>query len=126
MSTTAKSVVECIWNARKSKTPDEEISVQLAKFGLSPEQISHVFEMVEFSLNRAFMETSGGIHTADYDDDPYFVASLNRARQQFPVSRGVRRERLIVRSAVAIAVVVGLFALGAVVYYVIDLLRSSH
>jgi hypothetical protein len=94
--------------------------------GLSPEQIQHALEMVEFSLNRAFMETLGGGHSADYDGDPFFRASLSLVRRDFPESSSVRRERLIVHSAVAAAVLVGLFAIGAVIYYTIDLWRTPH
>ena len=94
--------------------------------GLSPEQVEHALEMVEFSLNRAFMETLGGDHSADYDGDPFFRASLPLARRSFPASPGVRRERLVFRSVVGAAVLVGLFAIGAVIYYIIDLSQASH
>src|SRR3954463_7831309 len=100
MSTSPKAVIECIWDSRREKTPDVEITARLAELGLSAEQIAHAFEMVEFSLNRAFMETSGGSHSADYDADPFFRASLTLARRGFPASPSVRREKLIVRSAV--------------------------
>ena len=126
MPFTAKSIVATIWEARKNKLPEEMISARLIRMGLSPEQTTHVFQMVEFSLNRAFMETLGGSHTADYDGDPYFRASLSRARQQFPASPSVQRERIVIRAAVGAAVLVGLFAVGVVVYYAIDLLRASH
>jgi len=126
MPFSANSIVATIWEARKSKLPDEMISAQLAKMGLTPEQTAHVFEMVEFSLNRAFMETLGGSHTADYDADPYFRASLIRARQKFPPSHSVRRERTVIAVAVGVAVCVGVLAVGVVVYYAIDLLRASH
>lgn len=126
MPFSAHSIVATIWEARKSKLSDEVISVQLARMGLSPEQTAHVFEMVEFSLNRAFMETLGGSHTADYDYDPYFRAALSRARQQFPPSRSVRRERTVIVVAIGAAVCVGVLAVGVVVYYAIDLLKSPH
>ena len=121
-----KSVVATIWEARKNKLSDETISAQLTKMGLSPEQTAHIFEMVEFSVNRAFMETLGGTHSADYDGDPYFQASLSRAREQFPPSRSVQRERIITRVAIGAAVCVGALAVGVVTYYAIDLLRASH
>jgi len=126
MSASPQEVIQCIWDSRQEKTPDTEITARLIKLGLSPEEIEHAFEMVEFSLNRAFMETLGGSHSADYDADPFFRASLTLARRDFPPSPSVRRERLIVRSAVGAAVLVGLFAIGAVIYYTIDLWRASH
>ena len=126
MSASPKTVVRCIWDSRREKIPDAELAERLAKMGLSSGQIAHVFEMVEFSLNRAFVETLGGSHSADYDSDPFFRASLSLARQNFPASPSMRRERLIVRSAVGAAVMVGLFAIGAVLYYAIDLWRASR
>jgi len=126
MSASPKAVVQCIWDSRREKTADTEITGRLARMGLSSEQIAHAFEMVEFSLNRAFMETLGGSHSADYDNDPFFRASFSLARRDFPASPSVRRERLLVRSAVAAAVLVGLFAIGAILYYTIGLWRASH
>ncbi|MGC3957589.1 MAG: hypothetical protein QM813_06400 [Verrucomicrobiota bacterium] len=126
MSASPKTIVQCVWDSRREKIPDAELTERLAKMGLSSEQIAHVFEMVEFSLNRAFMETLGGSHSADYDSDPFFRASLSLARRDFPASPSVRRERLVVRSAVGAAVMVGLFSIGAVLYYAIDLWRASH
>jgi hypothetical protein len=126
MSPSPKAIVPHIWDARKQKIPETEISKQLANKGLSSLQIAHAIEMVEFSMNRAFMETLGGQHSADYDSDPFFRASLGLARRAFPPCASVRRERLIVHIAVAAAVLVGVFAIGVVVYYTIDLLRASH
>ena len=126
MPFSAKSIVATVWEARKSKLPEEMIAAQLSKMGLSSEQMAHVFEMIEFSQNRAFMETLGGSHSADYDSDPYFQASLSRAREQFPPSPSVRRERTVTAVAVGAAVCVGVLAVGVVIYYAIDLLRASH
>lgn len=126
MNTSPKDVVQYIWDARSDKTPEAAITEQLARMGLSSAQISHALEMIEFSMNRAFMETLGGSHSADYDGDPFFRASLRLARRQFPPSPGVRRERFIIHTAVGAAVAVGLFAIGAVIYYTIDLLRTPR
>jgi len=126
MSASPKAVIQCIWDSRREKIPDAELTERLAQMGLSSEQIAYAHQMVEFSLNRAFMETLGGSHSADYDSDPFFRVSLRLARRDFPASPSVRRERLIVRSAVGAAVMVGLFAIGAVLYYAIDLWRTSH
>lgn len=126
MSASPKAVVQCIWDSRREKTPDAEITGRLSKMGLSSEQIAYALEMVEFGLNRVFMETLGGGHSADYDGDPFFRASLTLARRDFPASPSVRRERLAVRSAVGVAVLVGLIAIGVVVYYAIDLWRATH
>jgi hypothetical protein len=126
MNTSAIAIVQCIWDSRREKIPDTELAERLAKMGLSVDQTAHALEMVEFSLNRAFMETLGGSHSADYDSDPLFKASLSLARRDFPASPNVRRERFIVRSAVGAAVLVGLLAIGVIVYYAIDLWRASH
>ncbi len=121
-----KTIVQHIWDAREAKTPDAEIAGQLARMGLASGEIAHAFEMIEFSMNRAFMENSGGILTADYDEDPIFQASLSFARRRLPASPGVRRERLIKRSAIAVAVCAGLFAVGVVIYVAVDFLKASH
>jgi len=122
----AKALVEMIWEARKNKIPEADITAQLTSLGLTPEQIAYTHEMIEFSLNRAFMETLGGIHTADYDDDPIFKASLKKARQNMPPNPSVRREQLVIKLAVGAAVLVGLFAIGVVIYYAVDLWRTTH
>lgn len=126
MNVSPKAVVRCVWESRREKISDTELNERLANMGLSSEQIAHVFQMIEFSLNRAFMETLGGSHSADYDGDPFFRASLRLARRNSPVSLSVRRERLITRLAVGAAVLVGMFAIGAVAYYAIDLWKTSH
>ena len=94
---------------------------QLAAVGLSQEEIAHAYEMIEFSLNRALVETTGGIHTADYDDDPIFQASLKRARERFPPTPAARRQKWIIRAATTIAILIGLFALALVAYYALSL-----
>src|SRR5882724_3332836 len=122
----AKALVEMIWETRKNKVSEDDLTAQLTSLGLTPEQIAHTQEMIQFSLNRAFMETLGGIHNADYDDDPIFKASLKKARQNMPPNPGVRREQLVIKLAVGAAVLVGLFAIGVVIYYVVDLWRTTH
>jgi len=122
----AKALVELIWEARKNKVPEADITAQLTGLGLTPEQIAYTYEMIAFSLNRAFMDTLGGMSTADYDDDPIFKASLKRARLRLPPSPGVRREQLVIKLAVGAAVLVGLFAIGVVIYYVVDLWRTGR
>ena len=122
----AKDLVELIWEGRKNNIPEANITAQLTSLGFTAEQIAHIHEMIQFSLNRAFMETLGGGHTADYDDDPIFKASLKRAREKFPPSPGVRREQLVIKLAVGTAVLVGLFAIGAVIYYAVDLWWSPR
>lgn len=120
----ARAIIKSVWEARANKIPDSAISDQLTQAGLTPPQIAHVFEMIEFSLNRAFMETLGGSHSADYDGDPYFKASLPFARKQLPPCASVRRERLIIKAAAGTGIFMGLLSVGVVLYYLIDLLMT--
>jgi hypothetical protein len=107
----------------------------VAALGMTPEDAAVVvctvrdayFRTVLYSLGAQPQNFSG-----DYETDRLFQAALRRFQttgtgsNPLPASASSRTERVVTRSSVAAAVLVGLLAIGAVVYYVVDLLRASH
>jgi hypothetical protein len=120
----ARAVAKIVGDAGLKRTPEAES--QLAKAGLSPEQITEAYQMFEFAMNRAFFESIGAVHaTADYDLDPVFRASLKLARDRFPGSGAPTAEKVLATLVWWIAVPIGVVAAGLIVYSLVSLLRIS-
>jgi len=106
----------------------------VASLGMTAEQAGDVVATVRDAYCRAMLYSAGAQpqnFSGDYETDPVFQAALKRFHPGgghgtwLPSGPG-SRERVIVRSAVLIAVLVGLVAIAVVVYYVIDLWKASR
>ena len=107
----------------------------VASLGMTAEEAGDVVSTVRDAYCRTMLYSAGAqpqSFSGDYKTDPVFQAALRRFQASgiggppLPASASSRTERLVTCSAIAVAVLVGLLAIGAVVYYVVDLLRASH
>jgi hypothetical protein len=107
----------------------------VAALGMTAEEAGSVVSTVRDAYCRTLLYSAGAQpqnFSGDYETDPLFQAALRRFRATgtggtpLPASASSRTEKVVTRAAVAAAVLVGLLAMGAVVYYVVDLLRASH
>jgi hypothetical protein len=122
----AEAIVEIVNEAKLKNRPQADVTAELAKAGLSPEQAAEAYEMFDFAMNRAFMDGVVGLATADYDDDPVFQAALKKVRGRFPPRRGAGTKKVISFVAIGAAILVGVLAIGLVGYHALSAWRSSR
>jgi len=132
---TSEELVDLVVETQKRLGDGPALVDAIAASGVTPEEAGVVVSTVRDAYFRTVLYSAGAQpqnFSGDYETDPLFQAALRRFRAagmgdtQLPGSANSRTERFVTRSAVGLAILVGVLALGAVVYYAVDLLKASR
>lgn len=131
----SEELVDLVIETQKRLGDGPGLVAAIAASGMTPEEAGVVVSTVRDAYFRTVLYSAGAQpqhFNGDYETDPLFQAALRRFQaagtggSPLRGSARARPERIVARAAVVAAVLVGLLAIGAVVFYVVDWFRAAH